>query len=305
MVVQIACPNCGSQLKVAEKHLGRQGACPKCGHRFTLLPPGGAGPTTDSWNSAEEVSGKSTPPPVPGAMPPPVPESPVATSAGSSENEETYALREEPSWSRVPSEATVEGPQAELPRHPRVSSAPEDKRMESGPPRPIRRPLPVVLIVFYWVLCWGIPLLATGGVVSASGSLPGLASIIASEINEVRPSEAVGRFALAARIGMEVISVGGFLIFCYAVFLLATCYGLWTHQSWGVACGRRISVGNLVLAVLAFLWALITGWLSVLVMFTHGAISLLVALYLFGVFPSVDAFREYAKQISKRASERW
>jgi hypothetical protein len=167
----------------------------------------------------------------------------------------------------------------------------------------------VVLIVFYWVLSWGIPLLSIGGAVSTLtelldylGVLAGVAQALGpfGETAGIGPPHGARQLRLVAQVGTEVLSFTGFLIAAYALFLFATCYGLWTSQSWANIYGQVISIENLVMVLIQFLLALTTGLFSILVTLAQVAIWACVALSFLGLLPSVDLFRRYTEQIRNR-----
>ena len=325
MTVRIPCPNCGVKLKAKDQHLGRQATCPSCKHRFTLSLPEEPPSGSISRHSEQESSLNVTPPPVPSEVPSFSTRSGTMSTPSTSSREEaevyelqdeTYGLREEPVSDSLPLGLAVEESQAApawQPRKPRSSSGKEPPG-ESASLGTVRRPLPVVLIVFYWVLCWGIPLLGIGAAVSTLTELFDRVRVLAAvaqllgplgEEAGIGPPDGARKLSLIAEIGAEVLSFTGFLIAAYAVFVFATCYGFWSSQPWANACGQVISIGNLIMVIIQLLLALLTGLLSILVSLAHLAICVCIALYLLGLLPSVHLFHRHMNQIRTRRLARW
>ena len=295
MVVPVQCPSCGFQLKVAEKHLGRQASCPRCQHRFVLAPPAGAVRSADFRKpegeslrqTGDSLSSSERPPLSSGTSTSPIPTPP-------SEQERTYGLLEGFPPSSPRAELRTTGFPLELPSPTgrALPSLGEQPLLEGVRPGSVSRPLIVVLIVFYWFLGFGIPLLVIGLCLSGLGFLSGFVSL--SEVLASGATETFRAASLLARLGEELIVLVGFLILGYALVLIATCYGLWTFQAWARNSGRWIAIGNLVVVGLQFCFCLIVGVPALLVNLGHAAISALIAVYIFGGSAALDRLRTSA-----------
>jgi len=172
--------------------------------------------------------------------------------------------------------------------------------MATQPGTAPKRPLPVVWIVFYWLI-GGLAMVALGLMVIFAASMAGgMANMVGAPDGAKELSQLAGAGALVSLL-LEFL---GLLLFHFGLLTLVTCHGLWTNRHWGQPLAKGVALALTVLTALGFIATIVTRT-GILTTLANLAISIGIVIYLFGRSQLSDRLRQYQDRMPRLEDRQW
>jgi hypothetical protein len=295
------CPLCGAPLRLVQQLRGKRVRCTRCAAVLRVAADSwdlsvvshAAGAPVSSGVAGSALAGSSaaslrasapTPstgvPPVPNGMPP---------------------MPHDPVHGDDPLSFLSDGVPSGMPRYPTdgqafaAGSGRHDAMSGIAPHGPMKRPVGLVWIVFYWIpsgiaaMVWGLVLQFAGNF--AAGVLAG--------------TQGGRQFEQGAAVGAEVLGIIGLLCFHLGLLLLVACYGLWTSRKWGLTMAKVLAAILGVFSLIGFIGALVIR-AGIVVSLANTIVAACILVYLFTGTGFSDSARRYIGEIrSRTATPSW
>jgi len=272
--MRILCPHCKTHCEVPDTCAGREVRCPACQQLFTVPMP------------ASRPFPYSPAAMTPAAASAAAPRSPAMTPSGPEPGGRFAAPGD------GAGHAPAQTPHSDLP-----GTADGTANQPATAPK---RPLPVVWIVFYWLI-GGLARVALGLIVIFAASMAGrMANMVGAPDGAKELSQLAGAGVLVSLL-MEFL---GLLLFHFGLLTLVTCHGLWTNRHWGLQLAKGVALAFTVLTALGFIATIVTRT-GILTTLANLAISIGIVIYLFGRSQLADRLRQYQDRLPRLEDRQW